>query len=177
MKYTNEDQIKRELGIESWRNLSKSNVIKFAAMMPDMDREVALRIIQQFPAFTKFALDIVDALSRAHEKTLIANKQSTDSFYQALQSTSEILKSELDKDGLSQEYREKILDRLMELARMASQKNTEDKRFLADALNKMVIVGGAAAALALAFVGGKFMAEIGDRPESSHGDPKGSPKA
>jgi len=177
MKYTNEDQIKRKLGIESWRNLSKSNVIKFAAMMPDMDREVALKIIQQFPAFTKFALEIVDAIGKAHEKTLAANKQSTDHVYQALQDTREILRGELDKDGLSPEDREKIFDRLMELARMASQKNTEDKQFLADALNKMAIVGGAVAALALAFVGGKFVAESGDKPESSSGDPESSLEA
>jgi hypothetical protein len=177
MKYTNEYEVKRELGIESWRNLSKGKIMKFAAMMPDMDREVALKIVQQFPAFTKFALDIVDAMGKAHEKTLVANKQSTDQVYQALQDTREILKGELDKDGLSPEQKEKILDRLMELARITSQKNTEDKQFLAEALNKVGLVAVAAVALAVAFVGGKLMAESEDRPEASSDDPDSSLEA
>lgn len=39
MKYKNEIQIKKAMGIESWRNLSRDKVIRFAAMMPDMDKE------------------------------------------------------------------------------------------------------------------------------------------
>lgn len=39
MKYKNEMQIKKAMGIENWRNLSRDKVIRFAAMMPDMDKE------------------------------------------------------------------------------------------------------------------------------------------
>lgn len=31
-------------------------MLRFAAFMPDMDTEVALKIIEQFPAFKEFAL-------------------------------------------------------------------------------------------------------------------------
>jgi hypothetical protein len=40
MKYKNEIQIKKAMGIESWRNLSRDKVIRFAAMMPDMDKRL-----------------------------------------------------------------------------------------------------------------------------------------
>jgi len=60
-----EDEVKQELGIESWRNLSKDKVLRFAAMMPDMDTEVALKIVEHFPVFKDFALDVVkEALPR-----------------------------------------------------------------------------------------------------------------
>jgi hypothetical protein len=54
MKYTDEESVKEALGITSRRNLSRQNVVKFAAMMPDMDKELAVKIVEQFPAFTKF---------------------------------------------------------------------------------------------------------------------------
>ena len=37
-----EDEVKRALGIESWRNLSKEGVMRLVAMMPEMSTEVAL---------------------------------------------------------------------------------------------------------------------------------------
>lgn len=64
MKYENEAEVKKALGIESFRNLSKGNVMRFAAMMPDMDKDVALRIIETFPEFKDFALNAVQAIER-----------------------------------------------------------------------------------------------------------------
>lgn len=40
MKYDSEEAVKKALGIETWRNLSKDKIVRFAAMMPDMDTEV-----------------------------------------------------------------------------------------------------------------------------------------
>lgn len=44
MSLDSEDEVKKALGIESWRNLSKDRIVKFAAMMPDMGREVTMKI-------------------------------------------------------------------------------------------------------------------------------------
>lgn len=76
MKFENEGEILKELGMESWRNLSKEKMIRFAAMMPDMDKEVALKIIQQLPEFTKFALEALNVMEKEHANTLSSNKDS-----------------------------------------------------------------------------------------------------
>jgi hypothetical protein len=40
MAYKSEDELKKALEVSSWRNLSRDKMIRFAAMMPDMDREL-----------------------------------------------------------------------------------------------------------------------------------------
>lgn len=48
-KYVSEDAVKRALKIDSFRNLSKDKIMQFASMIPYMDKEVAIAIINQFP--------------------------------------------------------------------------------------------------------------------------------
>lgn len=170
MKYTNEGQVKRKLGIKTWGNLPKSKAIRFVAMMPDMDPEVAIKIVEQFPEFKKFALDAVNAMKNAHESTLSANTQSQEHVYQALREIREILKGELDKDGLTADERRFIIEQIQETGKLAYQKDSEGKKFTEGLLNKALIGIGAALVLGVAFVGGKLMGEIKDSPESSSDD-------
>jgi O-phosphoseryl-tRNA(Cys) synthetase len=54
MTYKNEDELKKALEIDTWKNLSRDKLIKFVAMMPDMDKELALKVVEQFPEFKRF---------------------------------------------------------------------------------------------------------------------------
>lgn len=166
MAYKNEDEIKQELGIDSWRNLSRDKVIRFAAMMPDMDTEVALKIIEQFPVFKEFAMDVVDSMEKAHESTLSANTQSQDHVHRAFQEIREILKGELQKNDLSWDEKKFLIEQIQETGRQQSQKDTENKRFLDSVLGKVLLGTGAALAAGLIFVGAKVIADQLDIPES-----------
>ncbi|GFH35271.1 MULTISPECIES: hypothetical protein [Streptomyces] len=167
MKYKSEAQIMKALGIESWRNLSKDKMVRFAAMMPNMDTEVALKIVEQFPAFKDFAKDAVSAVERAHESTLSANNHSQEHVHRAWQEVRDILKGELGKDDLSREEKKFLIEQIQETARMQSQKDSENKQFLDGALKKVLVGATAAVALGVAFVGGRVMAESKDGTESS----------
>ncbi|MCF1596139.1 hypothetical protein [Streptomyces muensis] len=46
MRHKDEGEIKHALGIDSGRNLSKDKMMRFAAMMPDMGTEMALKIVE-----------------------------------------------------------------------------------------------------------------------------------
>lgn len=162
MKYKKEADIKKALGIDSWRNLSKDKVIRFAAMMPNMDTEVALRIIEQFPAFKDFAMDAVSAIERGHESTLSANSQSQEHVHRACQEVRDILKGELDRGDLSWEEKKFLIEQIQETARMQFQKDSESKQFLDGALRKVLIGATAVVALGVAYVGGRVMAETKD---------------
>ncbi|KMS82539.1 MULTISPECIES: hypothetical protein [Streptomyces] len=167
MGYKSEAEIKQALGIESWRHLSKDKMIRFVAMMPEMETEVALKIIEQFPAFKDFAKDAVDTMEKAHESTLSANKQSQEHVHRAFQEIREILKRELNKENLSWEQKKYIIEQIQETGRLEFQKDSENKQFLDGMLKKVVLGAGAALALGVAFVGGRIMAESKDDPEDS----------
>lgn len=167
MGYKNEAEIMRALGIESWRNLSKDKMIRFVSMMPDMDTEVALKIVEQFPTFKEFAKEAVDAMEKAYESTLSSNKQSQEHVHRAFQEIREILRGELDKGDLSWEQRKYLIEQIQETVRLEFQKDSENKRFLDGLFKKVVVGAGAIAALAVVFVGGKVMAESKESPEDS----------
>jgi hypothetical protein len=167
MGYKNEAEIKQALGIESWRHLSKDKMFRFVAMMPDMDTEVALKIVEQFPVFKEFAKGAVDVMEKAYESALLANEQSQKQFYQALQDAMESIKGELGKDGLNWEQKRYLIEKIHEFLRLASLKDTENKQFLDRQLAKKVFAVGAVLALCVAFVGRKIAFESKGSPEGS----------
>lgn len=167
MRYKNEGEIKQKLGIESWRNLSKDKMIRFAMMMPDMDTELALKIVEQFPVFADFATGVVGAMKKMHKTTLVANKESQDHFHQSCKTAIEILNVQLNKDGLSLEEKKYFVEEIKEILKLESQKDSENKQFLDAALKKLQGFAVAAIALGVVFVGGKAMVERKDNAESN----------
>lgn len=169
MTLESEDEVKKALEIDSWRNLSRDKVMKFAAMMPDMDQEVALSIVGQFPAFTRFALGALNFLEKANESTQASNNTSQERVHDAYREVREVLRGELDQESLSPEDRRFILESMLETADKESEKDAENKRFLDGLFNKSAIAVGTAIAAGLVFVGGKIMFERGegDKPIES----------
>ncbi|CAG7643542.1 hypothetical protein [Actinacidiphila bryophytorum] len=155
----NEDEIKRALGIPSWRNLSKDKVIKFAAMMPDMATEVRMKIVEQFPNFKDLAKNSVDAVRAAHESTLSANEKSEDNFHRASQQQRDVLEKDLNRDDLSWEERKFFHETFRENVSQESQKDSENKHFLEREHRVVAAVAGAAMVLGAVFVGARVMGE------------------
>ena len=168
MNYKSEDELKRALGIDSWRNLSRDKMIRFAAMMPDMDNAVALKLLEQFPVFTEFAVESVDAMERSHKSTIKANNQSQENVHQAYKEIREILSGELSKDDLNWEEKKYLIDQIQETGRQEFQKDSENKKFLDGLLGKVLLGVGSALTLGVVFVGGKVMAERLEGPDDSH---------
>jgi tyrosyl-tRNA synthetase len=162
MKYSTEAQLMQALGIESWRNLSKANTIRFAAMMPDIDKDLALKIVEQFPEFKKFALETLDVMERRHESTLNQNAGSQDAVHQAFRETREILKGELQNEDLDWEQRKYLLKMILETSNREFEKDTENKKFLDSLFSKVAVAGLATLAMGIVFVGGKAAIESGE---------------
>ncbi len=156
MALNSEDEVKKALGIKSWRNLSKDKVVQFAAMMPDMSKEVAMKVIEQFPKFTEFATDTMTNLVHAHKGTLEANSESQGQFHQIQRDMLEILHGELDKD-LTPEERARVLDQMNKIGDQAFEKDREAKQFLNGLFDKAAVVSVVTVVAGVVFVGGKVL--------------------
>ncbi|MFD7311036.1 hypothetical protein [Promicromonospora sp. NPDC059942] len=162
MTLQTEDEIKQALGIETWRNLSRDKVLRFAAMMPQMDKEVALGIVAQLPVFTRFSVEALDVLRKVHASTQVSNKQSQDRVHDAYADIRDTLKNELNKDDLSSEDRRSLTELLMETGNREFAKDSENKRFLDGLMSKATVATGAAVLASVVFVGGKVMLQRGE---------------
>ena len=157
-KYANDSEVKQARGLEAWRNLYRDRVIELASMMPDMDTEVALKIIEQLPEFTSFALQTLEFIEKRHESSLRHNAASQERVHNAFGEVREVLKGELDTD-LTPEQRTHIYGLLMETANREFQKDSENKEFIEGLFQKAAVVAAALVASAVVFVGGRVMVQ------------------
>lgn len=166
VRYKSEDELKKALEIDSWRNLSRDKMIRFAAMMPDMDTELALKIVEQFPEFKRFALEALDVMEKRHESTLSHNRKSQEDLHQTFQEVRAILKDELNKEDLSWDQRKYLIELIVETGNREFAKDSENKRFLDALFTKAAFVGVAAISLGIIFVGGRVLIQGEDGNEN-----------
>jgi hypothetical protein len=150
-RYTNEIELRNLLGIESWRNLSKDTVLRLLESLPDVDPEVALKLIAQVPEITQLAKAALDDVAKAYDAALESNARSQEMVHEIHRETLEILSAELDKD-LTPEERMRVFDEIRDLNLNARLKDTENKGFIAAQFDKKLAVAGGAFVTVIAVV-------------------------
>lgn len=147
----NEKQVLKKLGISDFRHMTKDKIVRFVSMLPYMDPEVAKKALDQFPAFADLAGTIITEYKGIVDAVIKYNTSSQDSVYVSCSNILDSLRDELQRDDLTPEERDRIADRMIEVAKIISEKDSENKKFL---IKVMVIVGitvsavtGAAAAI------------------------------
>lgn len=146
-----EQKVLKKLGIPDFRHMTKDKIVTFATMLPKMDPEVAKKALEQFPEFTDAAKEIVSYYKEMIFKGFEENSESVDSFYLTCDAIVETLKQQLQNEELTFEQKQTIIDKMIELAKMKSDKDTENKEFILDVVGKVTtgiafVVGLAAAA-------------------------------
>ena len=159
MEYKDEAAVKRALGIDTWQRLSRDSVLKFAAKIPEFDKDVAIKLIEKFPAFKDLALGTLAHLEKEHLGTLAGNKDSQEHVHSAYKHTRDVLEGQLASEDLSAEDRLLIMTMIKETADRESDKDSENKNFLKALFDTTAAVSGAALVLAIVFIGGKIAFE------------------
>ncbi|NHO85178.1 hypothetical protein [Micromonospora sp. CMU55-4] len=163
MVIKSEEDVKKVLDIDTWRNLSKDKVFQLVAMMPEMEKEVQLKIIEQLPEITKLAVKAMITVRKVHESTLSSNEKSQENVHRGYRETRAAIIAQLQRDDLDPETRRYLNELLMQTADKESAKDSENKHFLDRWVNKTTL-GVAAAAIVLTAVatGGKVALQNGD---------------
>lgn len=147
-----EEEVKTALKIDSFRNLSKNKIIEFVSLIPNMDREVAIKIIEQYPSFAKLSESMVTQLNKMCDIALQKNEESQKLTIQGYKQILDELSYQLRLDNLSKEEREKITEQMIDIADKISLKDTENKEFI----DKMVKYG-ATVGLGLVILGAAIL--------------------
>lgn len=155
MDFGSEEQLRQRAGLESWRNLSKEKFLAFVSELPNMDKEVALKVIGQFPEFKRLVLDSYSSLQEQTDSAFKANWKSQKKVHEAYADTRRILERDLEREDLTSEERLDIRRMIIETADKESTKDSENKAFVVKIVGVSVgvIVMGIAAGNAA--LGGK----------------------
>jgi hypothetical protein len=129
--YTTEVDIKRALEIDTWRNLSKDKVLGFLQAMPQLDPEVALKVVAQVPEITSLAREAIDDATKTYDAALAANDRGHEMAQEFAREGLAILREELGRDNLTPEDRMRVLAQVSDAVALVFQKDTENKQFIA----------------------------------------------
>lgn len=129
-KTLNELKVLKKLNITDFKHLTKDKVIKMASMLDKMDPEVAKKALEQFPQFSTTAKDILNDYKDTLDKGLETNKESVQTFYDMCNSIIQSLQKQLEVENLLLEEKIYIMDKMSEILKMVSEKDSENKKFI-----------------------------------------------
>lgn len=155
-----EEQVMNVLRVDSFQNLSQDKYAEFLSLIPKMDKDVAVAIINQLPEFTESATHIVAQLNELCDNILKSNdsshKEAINSYKMILDKLGEMLKQE----DITSEEKQKIIEMMVYVADHISMKDTENKGFLL----KILKIG----VLSLAAIGIIFCSQVLNPDDSGH---------
>ena len=131
MKYSiDERKALKKLGIPDFRHMTKDKIVEFTSMIPQMDPEVAKAAIAQFPEFKGLASEMLQTCKDVVDKLCEANANSQEAFFNECNSIITSLQKELEITDLSAEERDRIENKMIEVAKMVGEKDAQNKKFL-----------------------------------------------
>lgn len=139
-RYVSEDAVKRALKIDSFRNLSKDKIMQFASMIPYMDKEVAIAIINQFPEFADFGKTTISSYMQMCDNILKDNKENQTVVIRSYQTILDALSKRMEIESITKEDRKAITEDMITVADKIALADLQNKKFL-DRLGTKVLWG------------------------------------
>lgn len=155
-KLATEQEVLDKFGWKDFRNMNSKDLIKFVSSLPDMDREVAIKCIEQFPEFSKYGGKILDIITKSFENTVKTNKDLADEVIQTYRDILDSLKKELRKRNLTPEDRSRITEMMVDVADRIAEIDKSHQHFHELIIKAVGTVGVAALAMAGALIGLKI---------------------
>lgn len=142
-----EKQVLKKLDIPDFRHLSKDKIMTFFSMLPNMDPEVAMKALEQFPTYVGAVKELVSEYKCILERSLTDIATSEQSYFEICNSILNILSNMLEQEELSFDEKKFIIDKMLEIESHVSQKDTENKK------HRLKILGLASVVI-VTFIGG-----------------------
>lgn len=128
MKYTNDElAVLNKLGIESFREVTKDSIVQFASMIPNMDKEVAVKAIEQIPNLTSSIVSAVTEYKDIAVNVLDLNDGSSQRAYDEISRLIDVVEYTLSRDDITSEERYACLNCLSDLSEKISDIDNANK--------------------------------------------------
>lgn len=129
-QYISEETVKHALKIDSFRNLSKEKIMQFASMIPYMDKDVAIAIINQFPVFADFGKTAISTYMQMCDNILEKSQESHMTVIQGYQIILCGLSKRMESESVTEEDRKSITEDMISVADKIAEADLQHKKFL-----------------------------------------------
>lgn len=151
------EAVLEKIGAESFRNVSKDKLIAFVSALPEMDKETAIKCMEQFPEFRNYANDIVGQLKDVCTELLKSQKESQEKTILGYQKILDSLSKRLDQPKLSTRDEHYIIEKMIEVADKIADLQQNHEEFLKHIMHVLAGLAGGAIAVGGAILGVRFI--------------------
>ncbi|MBQ6518504.1 MAG: hypothetical protein IJI14_07285 [Anaerolineaceae bacterium] len=154
------DQVKEYLNIPDFRHITKDKLIEFVSTIPDMDKEVAIKAIEQFPEFCNYAKVMVAHYETMCQSILNENGQSAQIVMNGYEQTLKVLAELAKNDDLDPADKRFFAEKMVEVADRMAAFDTSNKSFLAGITKCFTYFAGGSILLGVSLLGVKIIGRM-----------------
>lgn len=152
-----EQEVLDKIGASDFRSISKNQIISFVSSIPEMDKEVAIHCIEQFPNFAEYSNDIVSGLYSLLDEVKTDHRKSRENAVETYQHIVDKLLELASRPDLSIKEQQEFIDKSIDVANKIAELHRDNSLFLQKIIQTAATVGGGALAIAGAVLGVKII--------------------
>lgn len=165
-----EKKVLKKLGIDDFRHMTKDKVVQFASMLPKMDPEVAKAALAQFPEFSGLGKDLTGQLKELVNASFDLSSESQRAFFASCNRILDSLEKELDDEDIDSTERDRIENKMILIAQMLKDKDTENKKIHTHLMDIFTLLCGVVVLAGAAALGAVAMASDYDAENEDNTD-------
>lgn len=152
-----QEEVLKKVGLENFKNVPKDKLIAFVSALPEMDKETAIKCIEQFPEFRNYANEIVGQLKDVSVELLKTQKESQERTILGYQKVLDSLSKRLEQAQLSSQDEHYIIEKMIEVADKMAELQRGNEDFLKHIAHLVASIAGGALAIGGAILGVRFI--------------------
>lgn len=152
-----EEKVLKQLGINSFREMSKDKIMEFSSMITDMEPEVAIKALEQFPNFMELSTSVISTVKDTLQTLIKGNDENEKEQLKMCSTVIDALQSELSLENISSEERARIESELLSVLSIIRDMNVENKKFRRETITKILSFGGMIIAIGASLIGANIV--------------------
>ncbi len=131
-KVLSEKKVLKELNISDFSQMpnDEEKIKQFAGMLPYMDKEVALKAIEQLPEYKDMACQLANTYKQILSDIISNNSKTVDANIDICNKIIDSLTKTLEKDNLTPDVIKSTQENMLEIAKLMKEIDAQNKGFL-----------------------------------------------
>ena len=156
-----EEKVMEMLNISSFKDFPKEKFKDFIALFPQMDPEIQMKALEQFPELISSAKDYLSVLKENTNEVLRSGEKISEMVCNACQKEIDCLNEMLNKEQLSREEKKDIFEAIFKIQQRLFEESDKHRRFADDLHKRTIEAGFATIVLAAVAIGVKAVGPRG----------------
>lgn len=149
-----EEDVKRRLDIDDFRHIKKQQLIEFVSALPDMDKEVAIKCVEQFPHFKDYSNTIISHFYQLCENAVEKDKNDAVKAYEKILDE---LSTMLKRPFMRKSERQYIIEKMIEVGQHIEEVEQKKRNFIQRTVESARAIAGIGIVVGGAILGAKII--------------------